>query len=81
MIVVDNLPVVAAEKYEKLEGVIRKIFGQIGAITENGLWMPREENGKTKGYAFIEYNTPQVQAGSSQIDSAPHSTLGSTLGL
>lgn len=81
MIVVDNLPVVAAEKYEKLEGVIRKIFGQIGAITENGLWMPREENGKTKGYAFIEYNTPQVQPSSSQIDSVPLFALGSTLGL
>lgn len=62
VIVVDNLPVVPAEKYEKLEGVIRKIFGQIGVIRENGLWMPRDEdgNGKTKGYAFIEYNTPQV---------------------
>lgn len=61
VIVVDNLPVVAAEKFEKLEGVIRKIFGQIGVITENGLWMPKDESGKTEGYAFIEYNTPQVQ--------------------
>lgn len=62
VIVVDNLPVVSAEKYEKLEGVIRRIFGQIGVIRENGLWMPRDEdgNGKTKGYAFIEYNTPEV---------------------
>lgn len=59
VIVVDNLPVVASEKYEKLEGVIRKIFGQIGVITQNGLMMPRDESGKTKGYAFIEYSTPQ----------------------
>lgn len=61
VIVVDNLPVVAPEKYEKLEGVIRKIFGQIGVIREMGLWMPREGDGdgKTKGYAFIEYTTPQ----------------------
>ena len=60
VIIVDNLPVVATEKYEKLEGVIRKIFGQIGVITPNGLMMPRDESGKTKGYAFIEYSTPQV---------------------
>jgi hypothetical protein len=60
VIIVDNLPVVAFEKYEKLEGVIRKIFGQIGVITTNGLLMPRDESGKTKGYAFIEYSTPQV---------------------
>ncbi|KAL3690224.1 hypothetical protein R1sor_016533 [Riccia sorocarpa] len=61
IVVVDNLPVVAPEKYEKLEGVIRKIFGQIGVIRERGLWMPREDGGegKTKGYAFIEYTTPQ----------------------
>ncbi|BBN19832.1 translation initiation factor 3 subunit B [Marchantia polymorpha subsp. ruderalis] len=60
VIVVDNLPVVAPEKHEKLENVIRKIFGQIGVIRERGLWMPREDgDGKTKGYAFIEYTTPQ----------------------
>ncbi|CAM6084442.1 unnamed protein product [Calypogeia fissa] len=61
VVMVDNLPVVAPEKFEKLEGVIRKIFGQIGVIREHGLWMPREDdgNGKTKGYAFIEYTTPQ----------------------
>eukprot|EP00249_Psilotum_nudum_P011425 c23165_g1_i2 orf=444-2627(-) len=60
VIVVDNLPVVAPEKFEKLEGVVRKIFGQIGTIRDGGLWMPvDEETGKTKGYAFIEYTTPQ----------------------
>lgn len=57
----DNLPIVAPEKYEKLEGVVRKIFGQIGYIREGGLWMPTdEETGKTKGFAFIEYSSPQV---------------------
>ncbi|XP_071689983.1 eukaryotic translation initiation factor 3 subunit B-like [Rutidosis leptorrhynchoides] len=60
IIVVDNLPVVPKEKFEKLEGVVRKIYSQIGVIKENGLWMPVEEDtGKTKGYCFIEYNTPQ----------------------
>jgi len=60
IVVVDNLPVVPPEKFEKLEGVVRKIFGQIGTIRERGLWMPiHPETQKTQGYCFIEYNTPQ----------------------
>ncbi|KAK8445414.1 hypothetical protein SEVIR_9G321100v4 [Setaria viridis] len=60
IMVVDNLPVVPPEKFEKLENVIRKIYSQIGAIKENGLWMPvNPETKKTYGYCFIEYNTPQ----------------------
>jgi translation initiation factor 3 subunit B len=61
IIVVDNLPVVPPEKFEKLENVIRKIYSQIGVIRENGLWMPvNQATKKTYGYCFIEYNTPQV---------------------
>ncbi|XP_010933521.1 eukaryotic translation initiation factor 3 subunit B [Elaeis guineensis] len=60
IIMVDNLPVVPPEKFEKLEGVIRKIYSQIGVIREGGLWMPvNPETQKTLGYCFIEYNTPQ----------------------
>ncbi|XP_065858232.1 eukaryotic translation initiation factor 3 subunit B-like [Euphorbia lathyris] len=60
IVMVDNLPVVPKEKFEKLEGVIRKIYSQIGVIKEDGLWMPVDpETHKTLGYCFIEYNTPQ----------------------
>ncbi|KAF3446155.1 hypothetical protein FNV43_RR11334 [Rhamnella rubrinervis] len=60
IIVVDNLPVVALEKFEKLEGVIRKIYSQIGVIKDDGLWMPLDpDTKKTLGYCFIEYITPQ----------------------
>ena len=60
-IVVDNLPVVPKEKFDKLEGVVRKIYSQIGVIKEDGLWMPVDpDTHKTLGYCFIEYNTPQV---------------------
>ncbi|KAM0950058.1 putative transcription factor WD40-like family [Dioscorea sansibarensis] len=60
VIVVDNLPVVPPEKFEKLENVIRKIYSQIGVIRDGGLWMPvNPESQKTLGYCFIEYNTPQ----------------------
>ncbi|KAJ6361220.1 hypothetical protein OIU78_001793 [Salix suchowensis] len=59
-IVVDNLPVVPKEKFDKLEGVINKIYSQIGVIKEDGLWMPVDPGTqKTLGYCFIEYNTPQ----------------------
>lgn len=61
VIVVDNLPVVPPEKFDKLEGVIRKIYSQIGVVREGGLWMPvNPETKKTLGYCFIEYNTTQV---------------------
>lgn len=61
IIVVDNLPVVPPEKFEKLENVIRKIYTKIGVIKDGGLWMPvNPETQKSVGYCFIEYNTPQV---------------------
>ncbi|KAG0447216.1 hypothetical protein HPP92_028477 [Vanilla planifolia] len=60
VIVVDNLPIVSSEKFEKLEGVIRKIYSQIGVIRDGGLWMPlNPDSQKTLGYCFIEYNTAQ----------------------
>jgi translation initiation factor 3 subunit B len=68
IIVVDNLPVVPKEKFEKLEGVVRKIYGQIGVIKDDGLWMPVDPaTGKSLGYCFIEYNTPQVKILYSEI--------------
>ena len=61
IIVVDHLPVVPKEKFEKLEGVVKKIYNQLGVIKENGLWMPVDPDTKmTLGYCFIEFNTPQV---------------------
>jgi len=62
VIIVDGLPVVTEEKYEKLVVVVRKIFQQIGRIKENGLYMPLDNtvNPKTsKGIAFIEFETAE----------------------
>ncbi|KAF6171307.1 hypothetical protein GIB67_036975 [Kingdonia uniflora] len=57
-IVVDNLPAVPKEKFDKLEGVIKKIYGQIGVIKE--LSMPKDPvTMASKGYCFVEFNTPQ----------------------
>ena len=61
IVVVDNLPTVEPSKYDKLLGVVKKIFSQIGSVRENGLWLPvDDETKKTKGYAFVEYSSPQV---------------------
>lgn len=61
-IVVDNVPIVRPEKFEKLERILRRILSPAaGAIKEDGFWMPvNADTNKTYGYCFIEYNTPQV---------------------
>ena len=61
IIVVDNLPVVESGKYDKLRVVLQKFFSQIGSIREGGLFLPQDEDGKTKGYAFVEFSTPAVR--------------------
>ena len=56
MIVVRNLPAVPPEKFDKLCNVVKKIFGQVGTIRENGLNMPVDAaTGMTKGFAFVEF--------------------------
>eukprot|EP00877_Chromochloris_zofingiensis_P000044 jgi/Chrzof1/1003/Cz01g36140.t1 len=68
VIVVDDLPDVTDEKYEKLVSVLKKIFNQIGNIREGGVYMPKDEqSGKTKGFAFIEFSNPmEAQAAREQ---------------
>jgi len=56
VIVVDGLPIVPAEKHEKLTNVIKKFFSQVGTIVENGLEMPKDDKGTSKGFAFIEFS-------------------------
>lgn len=40
---VDNLPAVPAEKYEKLTAILSKIFSGSGRIREGGLFHPMDE--------------------------------------
>jgi translation initiation factor 3 subunit B len=87
--VLDNLPRVPPEKYEKLAGVVRKIVSQVGVtiregkllrvlgyvpqhlhglsplsnlmVFTGGFFMPVDEETKlSKGFAFIEFTTPEV---------------------
>mmetsp|Transcript_26880 Transcript_26880/g.43881 ORF Transcript_26880/g.43881 Transcript_26880/m.43881 type:complete len:667 (-) Transcript_26880:280-2280(-) len=59
LVIVDNLPVVGQDKYDKLVTVVKKVYSQIGSIRENGILMPKDESGKTRGFAFIEFSTPE----------------------
>ncbi|KAL6846837.1 hypothetical protein ACP4OV_024285 [Aristida adscensionis] len=60
VIVVDNLPVIPPEKFQKLEKAIRNVFGTFGVIKEGAVGMPvNPYTNETYGYCFIEYSTPQ----------------------
>ncbi|KAF8067212.1 R1 [Scenedesmus sp. PABB004] len=69
VIVVDCLPVVPEDKYEKLTNVLRKIYSQIGNVREGGIFMPKDGKGMSKGFAFVEFFSPQeAQAARAQTD-------------
>ena len=67
----DNLPKVPHEKYDKLAGVVRKVISQVGVSIRGGaegFHMPQgnDEQKMSKGYAFVEFNTPEVSVSSSK---------------
>ncbi|KAJ2160049.1 Translation initiation factor 3 subunit b [Coemansia sp. RSA 552] len=66
VVVVDNLPQVERKKEELLIKVLqKKVFKGAGRFRDNGVHMPREEAGgkeRTKGYAFIEFETAEQAA-------------------
>ncbi|KAJ3260819.1 Translation initiation factor 3 subunit b [Boothiomyces macroporosus] len=57
IVVVDNVPVVDEAKEEKLLKVIRKIFSSAGTIKPDGITMPKNPNGKSKGFLFMEFES------------------------
>jgi translation initiation factor 3 subunit B len=56
----DGLPKVPQEKYDKLTGVLLNRFKPHGEIKEGCFWMPQNDDGTTRGYAFIEYSKREV---------------------
>ena len=62
--VVDNLPQVPPEKYEKLCAVVKKVLSAVGRIADKGgLTMPVDEKTKlSKGFAFVEFQSPAEAA-------------------
>ncbi|PSC71923.1 Eukaryotic translation initiation factor 3 subunit B [Micractinium conductrix] len=70
VLVVDNLPAVSQEKYEKLTAILTKIFSGSGRILEGGLFHPQDSETKmSKGYAFVEYeNAEQAKAAQAALN-------------
>jgi len=63
VIVVDNVPVVTPDKYSKLMNVLIKIFGQVGSVVQDGIFLPVDHNTKsTAGFCIVEFTTPQEAA-------------------
>ncbi|XP_030839766.1 eukaryotic translation initiation factor 3 subunit B [Strongylocentrotus purpuratus] len=57
VIVIDNIPQVGTERLPKLKNVIRKVCSKYGEISTEHY--PESEDGKTKGYVFVEYKSPE----------------------
>ncbi|KAG8525270.1 Translation initiation factor 3 subunit b [Bacidia gigantensis] len=59
-VVVDGLPLVESGNKAKLQ---KFLTGKLNAsgfkIKDEGFYMPMGENGKSEGFAFVEYQTPQ----------------------
>ncbi|KAF7495017.1 Eukaryotic translation initiation factor 3 subunit B [Sarcoptes scabiei] len=53
VIIVDGIPKIAQERFEKLRTVLLKLFSKCGEIVKD--YFPLEENQFTKGYVFFEY--------------------------
>ncbi|KAL0278357.1 UNVERIFIED_CONTAM: hypothetical protein PYX00_000194 [Menopon gallinae] len=56
VIVVDGIPQVGPDRFDKLTGVINKIFSRMGTIVNE--YYPKTKEDVTKGYVFIEYSSP-----------------------
>ena len=58
VIVLDGLPRVSREKYDKLLTFLSKVVSQVATVMEDGLFLPlNEEKGETEGFAFVEYQS------------------------
>ena len=56
VIVVDGIPQISPDRFDKLRNVVSKIFSKVGEIVNEAY--PKTPEGHTKGYVFIEYANP-----------------------
>ncbi len=56
VVIVDNLPVVEMKRFQKLQKVTTTIFSKHGEIKDINI---PSTDGKTLGFAFIEYDTAE----------------------
>lgn len=60
VIVVDRIPQIGPDRFEKLKTVLSKLFSKAGEIVTDHY--PLDEKGNTAGYVFIEYKTKEAAA-------------------
>lgn len=60
IIIVDNIPKVDQSRFEKLKGAIAKVYSNCGTIRK--AHYPLDSEGKTKGFAFFEFENEQLAA-------------------
>ena len=59
--VVDGVPKVSEEKYQKLTNILTKIVSGPGRLRDNGVWHPVDEaTGLSRGVVFVEYESPEA---------------------
>jgi translation initiation factor 3 subunit B len=60
-----GIPVVNQERIEKLKNVLGKVFSFVHTPVSN--FFPTNEDGNTKGYCFIEYETPEQTSAAAKV--------------
>ncbi|KAK9320328.1 hypothetical protein V1517DRAFT_329741 [Lipomyces orientalis] len=59
VVVVDGAPIVTEKKVDALTKVLKKLFSEAGRVRDDGFYMPMGPDGKSKGYVFIGFETPE----------------------
>ncbi|KAI5784715.1 eukaryotic translation initiation factor eIF2A-domain-containing protein [Geopyxis carbonaria] len=72
-VVVDGCPIVPEDSKAKLVKFLCKKMGDAGKTSPDAIFMPIDEaTGKTQGYAFVEYETPeQALAACKKLNQVP----------
>lgn len=60
IVVVDGLPVVDQKKFEKLRGVVKKVFAREFEVVD--VTLAQGEEGGSLGFAFVEFFNPETAA-------------------
>ncbi|KAL9096189.1 MAG: hypothetical protein Q9165_001712 [Trypethelium subeluteriae] len=70
-VVIDGLPVVPEESKDKLTKFVGRKLTSVGKL-KGEMFMPVDDSGKTQGFAFVEYESPdQAAAAIKQLHGVP----------
>uniref|UniRef100_A0AC34GKD7 RRM domain-containing protein n=1 Tax=Panagrolaimus sp. ES5 TaxID=591445 RepID=A0AC34GKD7_9BILA len=64
-VLIYGIPVVGPERIEKLKVVLSKVFNFVHIPFST--FFPTDDDGKTKGYCFLEYETPEQTSAASKV--------------